>query len=136
MCDSQFAYEYPETFKYSISGDSTDIALFNRSTHNGYMYPTIKISNIIGNNLEIANHSNGDRVFTITDMPTGIEIYIDCERQIITTNELSLGKDSATNIYKLCNYKFPRLVPGENELTFNGDCDIEITCEFLRKVGS
>jgi phage-related protein len=135
VCDSQFAYEFPTTFSYKVDGGLKS-RLFNRSTHNGYIYPTIKLTGISGSSISIINHSNGDREFKIENPPNGVDIYIDCERQIISTNELELGKDSETNIYKLCNYKFPRLIQGTNELEFSGNFTADITCEFLRKVGS
>lgn len=84
ICDSQFAYEYPQTYTYKIDGETT-IDFFNRSSHNGYLYPKITISDIQEANFAITNCEDNERSFVINKLPTnGLTVAIDCERQIIT----------------------------------------------------
>lgn len=89
ICDSQFAYEYPQTYTYKIDGETT-IDFFNRSSHNGYLYPKITISEMQNGNLDIINITDNRRKFTIKNMPLSLAntIDIDCERQIIAVDNI------------------------------------------------
>lgn len=84
ICDSQFAYEYPQVYTYKIDGE-TEINLFNRSSHNGYLYPKITISDIKDASFTMTNDEDNGRSFTINNLPTnGLIVDIDCEKQIIS----------------------------------------------------
>jgi len=128
-CDSPFAYTFPEVFKYSVMG-STDIPFFNRSTSNGFFYPQMELYLFGTTFINIINHSDNGRLFSLTDIPNGeiIRINIDNENGVITNN---LGH----NLYRNFNFNFLRLVRGDNRLEVNGSCNMVITCEFLQNVG-
>ena len=128
-CDSPFAYSFPEIFTYTVSGAKTE-NLFSKSSYNGYYQPKILLSNISSNSFSITNASDGGRIFKFTDLPESVSsIEIDNDLMIIT------HKGGSLNLYPYFNYHFFRLVRGNNQLTFNGDATVQITCQFPMNIG-
>lgn len=132
ICDSPFAYLYPQTFKYNVSGTSgneTTIVFNNESSFNGYYYPKVSIHLNSGNGISIVNTSDGNREFKFENIPGSItEINVDNENMVITNNQ-------DLNIYPCFNYKFLRLVRGYNILKVVGNGFITFECEFPVNIG-
>ena len=129
-CDSPFAYHLPEEKTVSIRG-STSIVLNNKSSANGYYYPKIEYTRTSTGYSTFSVSVSGDngRTFTINNIPNSItQISIDCENCIITDNQ-------DINLYDKCNYLWPRLLPGNNTITFYGYGTVKITCEFPANIG-
>ena len=127
-CDSPYAYMMPDEYEYDVEGEKT-VNFQNRSSHNGYYRPDMKIV-CDGGDVSVTNESDGNRVFEFKGLPanTGLEIYIDNKNQIITN---SLG----INLYPYFNMKFFRLIRGENILKIKGDCRVSFICEFPVNIG-
>jgi len=66
VCDSQFAYEYPQTFQYDVNTTETYIEFLNKSSYNGYLYPklTLQMSDDCSS-ISILNESDNNREFKI-----------------------------------------------------------------------
>jgi phage-related protein len=128
-CDSPYGYTFPEEYEFRVV-ESMDIRFHNRSTHNGFYYPKIQLYLFGSSYVNIINHSDGDRLFSLTDLPNGeiLEVDIDNENGVITNN---LG----VNLYPNFNYKFLRLVRGDNELSISGTCNLDFICEFPVNLG-
>lgn len=128
-CDSPFAYTYPETMTYLIN-NSTDFVFRNISTYNGFYMPKLVIELNSGfGTLSITNHSDNDREFKFTNVPsTPLTITVDNENEVITTF-------SGLNLYPYFNYKFFRLLRGDNHLTVSGRASLKFICEFPMNVG-
>lgn len=130
-CDGPFAYRYPETFTYEVSG-SCEEQLLSRSTYGGVYYPQIKIemTNSQNRTVEITNLSaSGAKAMKFENVPTAVStIYVDTDTKVIYT-------DSGDNIYPYFNFQYTGLVPGENQLSINGDCTVEFLCEFPVSIG-
>jgi phage-related protein len=129
VCDSPFAYTFPETFSFRSSG-SLQIPFFNRSTYNGYYYPKMHLSTFGTNHVSIVNQSDGGRAFSFTGIPNSstISIDIDNENGVITNN---LG----VNLYNNFNFNFFRLVRGDNIISITGNCIVDFICEFPQNIG-
>lgn len=130
-CDSPFAYLYPEVTEYIVGGTLRKTLRSRASSF--YYYPKIDLI-IYGNSFSIKNLSDNGRVFSFSELPGGeTRISIDNENEIITTTKTGL------NPYDKFNFRFLRLVPGNNELEFTappgGSAKVEITCEFPVNIG-
>lgn len=126
-CDSPFAYDYPEQMDFSVT-DNLSVFIENRAASK-YYYPKLTINLKSGNSFSIINHSDRDRKFSFTNLPTTpMTITIDNENEVITNS-----KD--LNLYQFFNFNFFRLVRGTNCLEFNGAADISIECEFPMNIG-
>ncbi|MDD5021788.1 MAG: phage tail family protein [Endomicrobiaceae bacterium] len=128
-CDSPFAYTYPETITYLVNG-TADFVFRNRSTYNGYYMPKLVITLDSGyNTFSIINHSDNDRLFKFTNVPsTPLTITIDNENEVITNT-------AGLNLYPYFNYNFFRLLRGDNQLEISGSASVKIYCEFPMNVG-
>jgi phage-related protein len=129
-CDSPFAYTYPTTFTYSVSSSGT-YNLYSESSYKGYYNPILEITfKSSAGNCTIKNNSDGGREMKFTSVPSSSNctLYIDCETEIITAS-------TGLNIYPYFNFKFLRLVRGDNSLTITGNCTVNIICEFPINVG-
>lgn len=129
-CNSPFGYTYP--YRYSLSGTST-IHLHNISTYNGYYKPKVVLTLPQGTgskSVALVNQSDGGREFAFTALPSSVRtIEIDNENQII------VDVTGGLNLYRYFNFKFFRLVRGDNLLTLTGNCNAEIICEFPVNIG-
>jgi len=127
-CDSPYAYMYPQVFEYTVSGTKT-ISFYNESSHNGFYMPKLQILLNSGGNFSIKNMSDNNREFKFQNIPASISrIDVDNDLGIITNNQ-------DLNVYPYFNFKFLRLVKGENVLKLTGTGTLKIICEFPINVG-
>lgn len=123
--DSPYAYTHPYNFTWSAG----DLLFNNISTNMKYFRPTFVIHRQSGD-VKIVNHSDGDREFAFSSLPATVrDIYVDNKNQII--KDLANG----LNLYEYFNYNFFRAVKGINKLTIEGDCTIDVRCEFPVNIG-
>lgn len=130
ICDSPYAYTYPQEYNFTIENTKT-IQLYNESNASHYLYPKMSIKpKEQVKTISLQNHSDGDRICRFDGLSgaKNLEITVDNQRQIITAN----NKD---DLYNLFNGNFFRLAKGMNQLTVSGDCTLQIICEFPKKVG-
>lgn len=129
-CDSPYAYMYPRTFEYKISG-TKDVCFLNESGHPGYYKPVIEITLGNSRSFSITNVSDNGRKLEFINIPVGVnKILIDNDYCVVT------DMDSGLNLYPYFNFVFFRLMRGNNQLRFEGDCTIKIVCEFPVNTGS
>ena len=129
ICDSPYGYTFPESHKYSIIG-SQGVKIFNRGTHNGFYYPQMQLSLAGASSVNIVNHSDNDRLFSLTNIPNGQTIIIDID------NENGVIKNNRNvNLYQGFNFNFFRFVKGDNNLTITGNCNLDIITMFPVNIG-
>ena len=127
-CDSPFAYTMPQVFSYSVDGTS-DIVLHSRSSSNLTYFPVVQIQLRGNGSVKIVNHGSHDDTFEINGFPQASDTVV------INGETGEMMADSGLNVYPYCNFKFPRLVRGDNHLTISGNCIVTYTCEFPVNVG-
>lgn len=128
VCDSPFAYQYPEVFKCSVNG-TAEMNIFSTSAYYGYYKPQINLNLKNGGTFSIQNVTDQNRIMQFTGLPTAVKsIQIDNENEIITCADIA-------NLYRYFNFNFMRLCRGENHLIIKGTGSIEITCEFPINIG-
>lgn len=128
ICDSPFAYLYPEVIKYTVNG-TTETDILNRSSYRGFYKPKIRLSLAKGGTFIVKNVTDNNRTMQLTGLPTSVlSVGIDCENEIITC-------DSIANPYPYFNFNFLRLCRGDNHLVMSGSGNIEIICEFPISIG-
>ncbi|MDR1629244.1 MAG: hypothetical protein LBS36_03395 [Oscillospiraceae bacterium] len=130
VCDSQFAYMYPEETVYEVDGEET-FTFDNKSSYSGFYHPKLEIAPSVTNrNVSIVNISNNNRETLFTSIPGSVEtIYIDGENGIITNS-------ADLNLYDNFNFKFLRLKRGNNIIKISGKCTVKLLCEFPISVGA
>jgi hypothetical protein len=130
VCDSPYAYTFPETFSFRADG-VVNAAIHSRSTHNGYYMPKMRLRNFGSASVSIANSSDGGRVFAFDTLPNSsfLDVEVDNENCVIKSN-------FGTNLYPFFNFNFFRLVRGDNNLSITGNCDVDFICEFPVNAGS
>ena len=128
LCDSPYAYLYPQEFEYTISG-TQEITFLNESSHNGFYMPILDITTSGGGTISITNETDNNRTFELKDIPASVtNIQVNNDTCVITNNV-------DLNLYPYCNCKFFRLVRGYNTLSVTGNCTLKIRCEFPINVG-
>lgn len=136
-CDGPYAYLYPQEFRFDVESGETEISIFNESSHNGYYYPLLYI--VFGDNkptqITITNNSDNDRETAIGSeekpIPTTISrIDMDNDHCILSCAE-------GLNLYQHFNFKFFRLLRGQNNLTVKTDAAVTLSfvCEFPVNIG-
>lgn len=137
-CDSPFGYTYPEEYEYIVT-ESSEITLFNRSSYNGFYYPVVEIERLTtAGGISITNKSDNNRMFEFkSDLPTadGLVINVDNKNQIITSWKSSEGIKTGMDLYNYFNFKFFRMVRGENHLTIQGNAKVKFICDFPVNIG-
>lgn len=128
-CDSPFGYLMPQEFRYDVDGSRT-VVLHSRASANDPYSPSLLIQPSGGaTSFSVKNLTDSNREFTLNDIPTGSgDITLDGEHGI-----LSCAYDM--NLYPYCNFKFPRLLRGDNELILTGSGTYTFICEFPVNVG-
>ena len=123
-CDSLYAYRLtPSVTTKELTGE-LDFMIENNSSHNGFFKPIVEFEPGSGGDLAIVNHSDNDRTFTLTDIPSAVSsVRIDSERCLVEC-------DQGIDLYGNCNFKFLRLRRGENELTATGNGTLRIICDY------
>lgn len=128
ICDSPYAYLYPQEFTYAINGTQT-IEFLNESSHNGYYMPILEIKMNGGGSISITNETDKGRTFKLTNVPAAAsDILVNNDTCVITNN-------ADLNLYPYFNFKFFRLVRGYNTLSITGNCTLTIRCEFPINAG-
>lgn len=128
-CDSFWAYTDTSFIEYFAKPNQT-IKFFNSSDElNDYLYPVIEIlSKKTIENYSIVNKSDNNRLTNIKNVLPNEVILLDSKNDIIKSSiETKVFGDDF-------NYKFPRLIPGMNELEISDECNIKITYQLLRKI--
>ena len=127
-CDSPFAYTLPQSFSYQVYGTS-NVVLHSRSSSNLPYFPSVQIQLLNNGSVTIINHSMSNDTFEMKNIPqTTDTLLVNGETGVISAS-------SGLNMYPYCNFKFPRLVRGDNHLTISGTCIVTYTCEFPVNVG-
>ena len=128
VCDSPFGFMTPRTDAYAVRG-SLDVLCHNPGSYNGFYYPKLTIDLSAGTSVSIINHSDGDHVFSLSDLPSGVgTITFDGQNQILTCT-------GGLNLYPSWNFKLFRLIRGDNQLTITGTGNISISSEFPVNIG-
>lgn len=127
-CDSPYGYLAPQTFTYELTGKTT-VLLPSRSSINRPFFPKMTIEMGNSKTLSIVNANDGGREFKLTNLPQANEV-------IALNGETGvMAGSSGLNLYPYCNFKFPRLVRGDNYLTIEGASKVTVECEFPVMVG-
>lgn len=136
-CDSPYAYLYPQEFVYEIpAGEEKQIEFYNQASYNGYFCPVVDFEfESAPTYISIKNGSDNNREFRIGDetkqIPSGVQsVHIDNDHGIIES-------DNEANLYDMFNFKYLRLLRGENRLTVQTDASatMKILCEFPVDIG-
>jgi len=132
VCNSPFAFKFPKTTTYTYTTeivDSTEI-YYNGSDDTGnYLYPTsmtITMNNTDGD-VSITNLNDDNRVVSYTGLSGN---------EVLTISPMYETLSSSTGLNRLgnSNYKFLRLVAGENQLQIEGNvASISMTNELIAK---
>lgn len=126
-CDSPYGYLTPQEFTYTVNG-AADVVVPCRSSINRPLLPKVKME-LTGNGVSIVNQDDGGREFKLENLPQNNEVItLDGETGVMTGS-------SGINLYPYCNFKFPRLVRGDNHMKITGGVKITFTCEFPVMVG-
>lgn len=127
-CDSPYGYLTPQEFSYEVNGSAT-VTLHSLSSCNDPYSPVLTIKQNGGTDFSIENVTDGNRAFTLKGIPTGSgTITLDADHGVLTC-------ESGLNLYPYCNFKFPRLLRGDNQLILTGSGAYTFTCEFPVNVG-
>lgn len=129
-CDAAYAYRTKQV--YNIDASSGEGSLTINALHdNGiYYWPIVSIVPSGGGTISIQNETDNGREFRLSDLPDGVgTIVIDASRGIITSS-------TGVNIYPLCNFRFLRLLQGDNQIAVDGACEVEIVCEYPALIGA
>lgn len=128
-CDSPYGYLMPQEFTYEVDGSRT-VVLHSRSSANDPYFPVLRIQASDGaTSFGVKNLTDSNREFTLNGVPSGCGlIALDCEHGVLSC-------ESGQNLYPYCNFKFPRLLRGDNELILTGSGVYTFTCEFPVNVG-
>jgi phage-related protein len=128
-CDSQFAW-VDESITYENGSIEETIRLqVNSDDKYNYLLPTVVITPDCGiNSFSIINVTDNNREVVIDNVSSGEVITMDSKHNIITST-------IPRNFSEDFNYKFIRLLSGENELQISGPCSITFNMSLPRKVG-
>lgn len=151
-CDSPYAWTVPQSVEYTYtSAPNTTINFYNKSSHNGYLYPIVEfVTSTVGGpgyfNISIVNQTDSNREFKFTGVNANEKIVVDNDLQIIDSyvkngtawipsNLLRLG-NMANNDVLDKNKKWFRLLPGLNVLKITGNIvSLKFTYSFPKKIG-
>lgn len=128
ICDSPYGYLMPQEFTYEVNGSQT-VVLHSRSSVNDPYSPVLTIQQSGGTSFSIKNLTDSNREFSLNEIPTGSgNITLDCDHGVLSC-------EAGLNLYPYCNFKFPRLLRGDNQLILTGSGIYTFTCEFPVNVG-
>lgn len=127
-CDSPYGYLAPQEYVYEVDG-SLEVTLHSYSSSNDPYFPAVSVQSLDGDSMSIKNLTDSNREFSLNGIPTGSgTINLDAEHGILSC-------ESGVNLYPYCNFKFPRLLRGDNELVLTGTGTFIFQCEFPVNVG-
>ena len=130
-CDSPYAYHAPIEETFTLNGP-TQIQIDCQSSANGFYYPKFEYTRTQLNisSFSIQNYTTQDPRFSLSAIPISVTtINIDGEHCLLTNNQ-------DINLYGNCNYQWPRLVPGINNIVATGYGTLKITCEYPANIGA
>lgn len=127
-CDSPYGYLTPQEFIYEVDGSAT-VVLHSRSSANDPYFPTLTIQPGSGQSYSVKNLTDSNREFSLNEIPTG------CGTITLDGDHGVLSCVSGQNLYPYCNFKFPRLLRGDNELILTGSGTYTFVCEFPVNIG-
>jgi hypothetical protein len=132
-CNAPFGFSSPEvsTFDLSDITTPTTIMLENRSNvmhpklQDYYYEPEIWIDlKSTSTGVKLTNTSDSNRIFEFTGLNLLEEIYINNSLKQIESNT------GLNRLSKLTNHNFLRLIYGQNLITVNNPCIIQVKSEF------
>lgn len=128
-CDCPYAYSFPFSKTYNISG-ATTVLFRNESSTREYLKPMVAFNLASGvRNIKIINKSDNNREFSISNLPAGgLNVEID------NANGIIRDSNDMYNLYGGFNLKFFRLVHGDNILEVTGNGTLTISGRFLCNV--
>ena len=129
ICDCPYAYGYPFSETYKVTGSST-IQFYNDSSINENLRPMININLNAGQTSVTIKNNTTNEELTLSSLPDGITIHIDNENCILRDH------DDEYNLYSGFNFVFLSFAPGLNNLTVSCSGTIEITGRFMYNVGA
>ena len=124
ICDSPYGYITLASTTTTLESGSTTINFNNISCNNGYYFPRITYSgsSALGT-FELINQSDGNRRFNISNIESSVRsVVVDSEKCVITNN-------AGINLYKNCNFVFPKFINGNNVLSISGATGSTVTIE-------
>lgn len=137
VCDAPYGWEdFHETYNITEStiNQPTEIIFHNDSDEiEDYLYPTLKITKIGDGDIEIAFSSDAVGNIILEGLVDGEVVTIDNLRQVINSTEQTFT--NTLGGYDNFNHNWLRLVSGNNILNVSGNCTLEISGKYVRKVG-
>lgn len=129
-CDAPHAYRLKQIYNINASSGSGNLTIHALHDNGRYYSPVITIIPSEAGTISVKNEADDGRVFKLDNLPSDIgKIEIDCAKGLITsTNE--------KNIYPYCNFRFLRLLQGNNTIAVTGACEVEIACEYPAFIGA
>lgn len=126
---SQYSITSLKTEVINCTTDVTNYNYWNHSDINDYIYPDLKIQLASDVSfIRIENSDDQNRVFQLTGLRNGEEIYVNNKLKYFTTK-------SGDKILNKFNYNFFRVVDNLNRLRINGRSVITLTTRFKKAVG-
>ncbi len=146
MCDSAFGYS-PQRHRFiEGSANGADFDIVNDSDSE-YCYPTVKIicANSYNGDVTITNHTDNESSVSFNFK----EVSVVQDSKILVVDNLKMGITDGVgklvSLHKIGweipkdilskNFYWLRFTRGLNELKLVGDCNLEITYQFIRKAG-
>lgn len=127
-CDSPYGYLQPKKFVYEVDGSRTVVLRSDSSANDPYL-PSLLIEPNGGTEFTVTNQTDSNREFSLNGVPTDCgAITLDCSHGVLSC-------ESGANLYPYCNFKFPRLMRGANQLILTGTGIFTFTCEFPVNIG-
>lgn len=127
-CDSPYGYLMPQEFIYEVDGSKT-VTLHSHSSMNDPYLPSLTIQDLSGTSVSVTNLTDSNREFSLNGIPAG------CGKITLDGDHGILACDAGINLYPYCNFKFPRLLRGDNELVLTGNGTFIFRCEFPVNIG-
>ena len=128
-CDSQFAWK-EEEISFVTENDNETIRIdVNSDDRYNYLPPLVTFTSASAlDSLSIINVTDNNRTTQIDNIRANETITIDSRYDIISST-------SPRNFSNDFNYKFPKLLPGENEILISSPITINFSMKLPRKVG-
>jgi hypothetical protein len=148
VCDSPFAYA-PEKFISGSIVTSGSYNLYNSSSEDEYLYPTVSFRIVdgeieylygveVGFTFSITNVTDSNRIFSFEGLAIGDEIYVNNDLQIVsglnTSSEPPVTLTGLLN--KFIDKKWLRLLPKNNVILIEGPTvSFQLTWSEKLKIG-
>lgn len=128
-CDCPYAYSFPFSQCYQISGETPIIFRNESSIHDPIKPDMVFVPSSGGGSLSIVNQNDGGREFRLDNLPgSAAPIKINNDICIISDADMY-------DYFKSFNFNFFRAVQGDNNLIVTGNGTLTISGRFLYNVG-